>query len=63
MYFFLEVSSATLGQLLKKILSVLGGLNHLQKESGLLSRLVYRMKKKFRNDKGFKAVEKVCKCL
>jgi hypothetical protein len=31
----------------------------LNKEAALLSRLIYRMKSKFRNDKGFKYMEKV----
>lgn len=31
-------------------------------EAAVLSRIIYRMKLKFRNDKGFKALQKVLMC-
>ncbi|XP_057659812.1 uncharacterized protein LOC130896052 [Diorhabda carinulata] len=36
---------------------------HLEAEYLVLSRIVYRMKQKFRTSKDFKTLEKLCKCL
>ncbi|XP_015180954.1 PREDICTED: uncharacterized protein LOC107068754 [Polistes dominula] len=48
---------------LQRIIKDLGAQNDLHKEAAILSRVIYRMKCKFRNDKGFKNMEKVNRAL
>ncbi|KAI4486226.1 hypothetical protein M0802_012465 [Mischocyttarus mexicanus] len=48
---------------LERIIQDLEAQNDLHKEAAILSRIIYRLKCKFRNDKGFKNMEKVNRAL
>ncbi|XP_043490930.1 uncharacterized protein LOC122516824 [Polistes fuscatus] len=52
-----------LNVILQRIIKDLEAQNDLHKEAAILSRIIYRMKCKFRNDKGFKNMEKVNRAL
>lgn len=47
----------------KKAVDFFGGQSTLEKEAALLSRCIYRMKMKFRSDKGLKSMEKLNRAL
>lgn len=47
-----------LSNLFKTSIELFSNQNHLETETALLSRCIYRMKMKFRSDKGLKAMEK-----
>lgn len=46
-----------------KLKEFLDNNNYIEAEYLVLSRIVYRMKQKFRTSKDFKTLEKLCKCL
>lgn len=48
---------------LEKAIKDLNSQELLHKEAAILSRLIYRMKRKFRNDKGVKAMSKINRAL
>lgn len=52
-----------LSNLFKTTIDLLNSQQHLQTETALLSRCIYRMKMKFRSDKGLKAMEKTNRAL
>lgn len=60
--FFLSDSTAFLATL-QKIIHDLESQQMLHAEAAILSRLIYRMKSKFRNDKGLKGMSKVNRAL
>lgn len=63
MCFSLLPDAAAFLTVLEKVIQDLRSQELLHKEAAILSRLIYRMKSKFRNDKGVKAMSKVNKAL
>ncbi|XP_046822861.1 uncharacterized protein LOC124425889 [Vespa crabro] len=58
-----KIDVTGLKKTLKRIIKDLESQNDMHTEAAILSRLIYRMKCKFRNDKGFKNMEKVNRAL
>lgn len=61
LFFFIDVKTFFIT--IDKIIKDLNSMDNLHMEAALLSRLIYRMKTKFRNDKGLKHMEKMNKAL
>lgn len=58
-----KFDATTFRMVLEKAIKDLNSQELLHKEAAILSRLIYRMKRKFRNDKGVKAMSKINRAL